>query len=84
MVACAFPEGVSEDEYWPLMALLGAGMSYRSVAAFMGMLFQRDPIPMYHDALMAASSAERPPLGLDVVRLRLVACGYTDWLSSDE
>ena len=36
MVACAFPGGVGDDHYWPLMILLAEGMSIRQNAAFMG------------------------------------------------
>ena len=82
MVACAFPEGVAEEHFWPLMIHLGEGMSLRQLSAFMIHLFQRDV--GYHHALVAKSRTRPEPSDLDDVGRRLFACGYAEWLETDE
>jgi hypothetical protein len=84
MIARAFPDGVTAEHYWPLTILLGEHMSFRSVAAFMGFLFRREPGLLYHDALTAASHPRPRPPSLDMVRQRLLACGYADWLEAED
>jgi len=82
MVACAFPDGVAEAEFWPLTIHLGEAMSLRQLAAFMSHLFRRDV--SYHDSIVAMSHARPVPANLDDVRQRLAACGYADWLESED
>ena len=82
MVACAFPDGVAEEAFWPLMIHLGESMSLRQLAAFMGHLFRREV--SYHDSLVATSHSRPEPPNLDDVRRRLVACGYANWLESED
>lgn len=88
MVARAFPDGVDDEHYWPLMMLLGQGMSLRQLSSFMGLLFRRsdgDPMYLYNDALGAMAEYQRqPPPNLEELRQRLLACGYKRFLEVED
>jgi hypothetical protein len=88
MIACALPDGVDDEHYWPLMKLLGEGMSLRQLSSFMGLLFRRgngDPMYLYNDALGAMSEYQRePPTNFEELRQRLLACGYERFLAVED
>jgi len=88
MVACALPDGVGDEHYWPLMILLSEEMSIRQTAAFMGYLYRDDEqYPsgrMYNDVLKVLSHIRPNPSNLHDVRTRLLACGYAEWLEKED
>ncbi len=84
MVASAFPEGISDDAYWPVLALLSEGMSYRSLARFLSSVTGKDYHLVYHDVVTVDSGTVRPPEAeIEPVRQRLKSCGYDAWLREE-
>ena len=84
MVQCAFPEGLSDSLYWPLMILLYEGLCHENLATFMSHAFGQRFWVAANDALLAGSSARPEPPNLEAVRQRLLACGYADWLETED
>jgi hypothetical protein len=64
----AYPEGVPESDYLPLLAFLWDEMSKRALARVVAELTERDPDDVYHDAHAATSG--RRPAESDVARVR--------------
>ena len=64
----AYPAGVPERDYLPLLAFLWDEMSKRALARVVAELTGRDPDDVYHDAHAATSS--RRPAESDVARVR--------------
>ena len=58
MVRAAFPKGIPEEVYQPVLALLVRGMSQRTLAQVMSYCTGRSYFVAYHDALGAASAAD--------------------------
>jgi hypothetical protein len=63
----AYPEGVPESDYLPLLVFLWDEMSKRALARVVAELTGRDPDGVYHDAHAATSG--RPPAESDVARV---------------
>jgi hypothetical protein len=58
----AYPAGIPQEDYYPLMAALGeAGMSVRAVAEAVGGYHDRDYVEFYSDANLATVEAARDP-----------------------
>jgi hypothetical protein len=64
----AYPEGVPQSDYLPLLAFLWDEMSTRALARVVAELTGRDPDDVYHDA-HAATSGRHPPES-EVARVR--------------
>src|SRR6266536_138808 len=64
----AFPSGVSQSDYRPLLVVLVDDMSEEGLSAVAGALTGRDPVVVANDAADAASRT--PPRREDVDRVR--------------
>jgi len=84
MIRAAFPNGVSDEAYLPLLALLHERMSFRSIATVVPHCTDRSYIDVYHD-MMGAVSHEGPAANtIEPVKKLLQAHGYDAWLASEE
>jgi hypothetical protein len=86
MLRRAYPEGIPEDDYLPLLALLHAHMSFRTLARVMADATGRAYETVYQDVLGAASPHQpgKPPLiDLERVRLRLQPHGFEQWCAEE-
>jgi hypothetical protein len=86
MIRAAFPEGVSESVYRPLLALLYEGMSFRGVAGVVAYCTGRPYSLVYNDVLGAVSpyTPDRPDqTQLESVRRQLREHGYDEWLTKE-
>jgi hypothetical protein len=84
MLRAAFPNGVPEDAYLPLLALLHECMSFRSIATVVSHCTGKSYITVYHD-VMGAISAEGPDAkALAPVKKLLQRHGYDAWLAEED
>jgi hypothetical protein len=84
MVRAAFPSGIPEECYPPLLALLCERMSFRAAAVVVSFLTGKDWAIVYNDALGARARAEQgtfEPEALDRTREALRRHGYDRWLT---
>ena len=72
----AYPEGIPESDYLPLLAFLWDEMSKRALARVVAELTGRDPDGVYHDAHAAASGQRPAESDVARVRQRLEANGW--------
>jgi hypothetical protein len=80
MLQCAFPEGVPEALYLPLLAVLSEHMSQRSLAKVIEAFTEKDYAYVYNDVLYVLST-ELTELALQTqVQALLRGCGYQAWL----
>ena len=84
MVKCAFPDKISSEEYWSLMALLHPYMSHRTVARVLGVISQKGYIEAYNDASGFGLDPMPNPDDIENARQKLVSCGYEEWLRKNE
>ncbi len=87
MVLAAFPDGIPDEAYEPLLVLLGRGMSHRAAATLLAHCTGRDEPTVYNDLLRALSPS--PHGGVDPARSeevgrRLREHGYDLWLAKEE
>jgi hypothetical protein len=81
LIQCAFPEGLIDAEYYPLLYLLTREMSLRAASSFVGMLVGADYMYIYNDALGASSRDFEPNMEiLEGLKSRLESCGFYKWL----
>ncbi len=81
MIRAAYPRGVPEAAYRPLLALLYEGMSFRGVAEVMSRCTGRPYSVVYNDTLGAVAGGKDVD-SLDVVRQTLRSHGYDEWLAN--
>jgi hypothetical protein len=87
MIRAAFPEGVPEEAYHPLLALLVQGMSQRALARVISYCTGKPYIDAYHDALGAGSPSDPGPIGspaYERVARALRQHGYDRWLAKSD
>ena len=81
MLRAAFPNGVSKDEYFPLLHYLYEGMSDRQLAQVVGLLIgQQDYLTILND-VYKVHSLDAELKANKAVYDRLVANGYQEWLA---
>lgn len=78
MIAGAFPNGIDDNLYLPLLAFLANGESHRNVADAIYIHTGRDWGVVYNDVLKAVSTAVRPE-DLAAIELRLTPHGLARW-----
>ncbi len=80
LLQCAFPQGVEDREYLPLLSLLYEQMSDRSlaqaIADFTGREYHLVLNDVYRVGSMSAFSAEV----MDAINQKLIDCDYEKWL----
>jgi hypothetical protein len=84
MIRAAFPNGVPEEAYIPLLALLHECMSFRSIATVVSYCTGKPYITVYHDVMGAVSHEGPDPKALEPVKRILQRHGYDAWLASED
>ncbi len=87
LIRAAFPGGISEEAYYPLLALLVRGMSQRALARVISYCTGKTYSNAYHDALGAGSPTDPGPPGspaYEKVARALRAHGYDEWLAKSD
>jgi hypothetical protein len=84
MIRAAFPDGVSDEAYRPLLALLLEGMSFRTLATVVSYCTGESYYKVYNDVLGIESPGAPPPSELPAygpVAAALRQHGYDEWLA---
>jgi hypothetical protein len=77
---CAFPDGLADAEYFPLLYLLCQEMTLRAASWLVGVLVGKNYMEIYNDALGSQSSYVPDMQVSENLKARLDACGYQGWL----
>jgi hypothetical protein len=80
LLKCAFPNGISDEEYWPVLSLLHQVMSFRTIAKVLSVLSNKHRTEVFNDASGYGLDPPPPLEDVERVRQKLNACGYEDWL----
>ena len=84
MLRRAYPQGLPNADYMPLLLAIGEEMSERQLATAIALLFERSQAEVRNDS--AAAQSTRKPSSEEVARVRshLRLFGYDEWVASDE
>ncbi|WP_437635624.1 DUF3349 domain-containing protein [Sorangium sp. So ce854] len=82
LVLRAFPGGVAEDEYMPLLAVLARYLCDENVVIVAAALTGRDRGIVMNNVYAAQERSES--IDVDRVVRRLKAAGFREWLSKEE
>lgn len=80
LLKCAFPNGISHEAYWPLMAILHPEMSFRTLAKVLSALTDKEYIEVLNDAAGFGLDPMPDLSEIEKVKERLIPCGYEEWL----
>ncbi len=76
LLSCAFPEGIPEEEYWPVLSILHPEMSFRNIADVLSVLAHKDRAEVYNDASGFGVDPAPPAEEVEKVKQKLMDCGY--------
>lgn len=79
VLRCAFPEGVSDEEYWPVLSILHQVMSFWTIADVLSVLSNKDRSEVYNDASGFGLDPAPPTTEVEKVKHKLNTCGYEEW-----
>ncbi len=83
LLQCAFPQGIEESEYLPLLSILYKEMSDRSLAQVIAEWMGREYYAVLNDVYRVGAADLCPLVSqgeLDHVKQQLIQCGYEMWL----
>jgi hypothetical protein len=85
MLKCAFPDGIPEEEYWSVMALIHPYASFRGTADILSSVTDKDHSEVYNDASGFGNPYDPmpDPANVEKVKQKLDACGYAAWIEKD-
>lgn len=84
MLKCAYPEGIPETEYLPVMALLYQIMSFRTMARVLSALTDKSYSLVYNDVSGFEADPQPSPEQVETVKRKLDACDYEDWFNNNK
>jgi hypothetical protein len=83
LLTCAFPEGIAQEAYLPVVAILAEEMSFRQAATVVA-IFTRQPYPRILNDLYGVTSTNVPsPASIRAIKSQLLPCGYQSWVNED-
>lgn len=80
MLNCAFPEGIPDNAYMPIMAIFHPVMSFRTLAKVLSEYTDKPYIEVFNDASGFGLDPMPDSRMVDEMRQKLVTCGYEDSL----
>jgi hypothetical protein len=80
MLKCAYPNGLDDEEYFPLLGALGEIMNHRGMAIVVSTFAEKDYAYVYNDVLASQSSDIPSAASVMSVKGRLIPCGYEKFL----
>lgn len=81
MLECAFPNGIDEEDYLPLLAVLYDEMSDRTLARVIADFTGRDYFVVLNDVYRVGVTEALPLEVANSIKPKLVSCGYQNWLA---
>jgi hypothetical protein len=86
MLRCAYPDGVPDEDYNALLAVLHEEMSFRTESDVLSALTRKDWGRVYNDISgYAAIGSVNTPTDEDLERVKgkLASCGYVEWVAAN-
>lgn len=83
LLQCAFPQGISEEFYLPLLSILYEELSDRNLAQVISEFTGRDYHVVLNDVYRIASTPKFSSELIEAVQQRLVGCNYEEWLAGE-
>ncbi|GFE68140.1 DUF3349 domain-containing protein [Chroococcus sp. FPU101] len=83
LLQCAFPKGIEDQEYFPLLSILYEQMSDRSLARVIAEFTEKEYHSVLNDLYQVGSAETFFPVVeevLDSVKQKLIYCDYEKWL----
>jgi Protein of unknown function (DUF3349) len=80
LIQRAFPDGVKQDDYFPLLALLYDEISDRNLAEVMAHCTGKDYSIVLNDVYAVGSTDAPDTEAIAKLKEHLLACGYAEWL----
>jgi len=83
LLQCAFPQGIDEQSYLPLLSILYQQMSDRNLAQVIAEFTEREYHTVLNDVYRIGAAATFSPETTDSVQQKLIGCNYEQWLSKE-
>ena len=80
---CAFPQGIDDQKYLPLLSILYKNMSDRSLAQVVAEYTGKDYHVVLNDVYRVGSMTTFSSEVLDSVKQKLMSCNYEKWLADE-
>lgn len=80
LIKCAFPQGIDEQIYLPLLKILYEHMSDRSLAQVIAEYTGKDYYRVLNDVYRVGSIDTFSSEIIEFVKQKLMNCGYQEWL----
>lgn len=81
MLQCAFPQGIDEQKYLPLLPVLYEQMSDRGLAQVVAEYTGRKYYSVLNDVYQVGAMTAFPVELTDAIKRKLIHCGYEKWLA---
>lgn len=78
LLQCAFPQGIEEKEYFPLLSVLYEQMSDRSLAQVIAEFTGREYAAVLNDVYQVGMVESS--YAVEEIKQKLIHCGYENWL----
>lgn len=83
MLSKAFPTGIGEEEYYPLLALLYEHLTDRNLAEVIVLVTGKDSTVALSDVHRSVTTNRPGQESLDLVKGKLLPHGYAAWLNEE-
>ncbi|MEH2251649.1 DUF3349 domain-containing protein [Nostoc sp.] len=83
LIQCAFPQGIDEQRYLPLLSILYKNMSDRSLAQVVAEYTGKDYHFVLNDVYRVGSMTNFSSEIMDSVKQKLMSCNYEKWLADE-
>lgn len=83
LLQCAFPQGINEQFYLPLLSILYEEMSDRNLAQVIAEFTGRDYHAVLNDVYRVVATPTFSPELIEAVQQKLMGCNYEEWLAGE-
>jgi hypothetical protein len=83
LIQCAYPQGIEEQDYLPLLSVLSEHMSDRSLAQVIAEYMGKEYYVVLNDVYRIRSMAPFSTEVIDVIQQKLMRCHYQQWLAEE-
>lgn len=83
LIQCAFPQGIDQQVYLPLLSILYEQMSDRSLAQVIAEYTGKDYYGVLNDVYLVGSMVTNSSNVTDSIKQKLMSCGYEKWLADE-
>lgn len=83
LIQCAFPQGIDEQMYLPLLSVLYEQMSDRSLAQVIAEYTQKNYHVVLNDVYRVGSMRNVSYQSITTVKQKLISAGYEKWLADE-